>query len=210
MFIDLSLNLIDGLTRLENTPTRYLHFAFQNDVYKYEQYDEREFHSHNMFHRATMLHQQSLTLPLSDETFPHRLEMLDLLILQLQLKAEQKCCQLRTKFDSSDGIHFTKRSVLYWQIKQKPVTRSRDTDKICLLIYESLPGAYQKLIDIARGAPKQNWVITEIRLKSLLVQHRKAQSDLKHDLLDNEAKHTGSTIDKVKSNQERIQKDKKL
>ena len=185
MFIDLSLELIDGLTRLENTPTRYLHSAFQNDVYKYKQYVEREFHSHNIFHLATMLHQQSLTLPLSDETFSHRLEMLDFLILQIQLKAEQKYCQLRTKFDSSDGIHFTKRSVLYWQIKQKPVTCSRDTNKICLLIYESLPGVHQKLIDIASGPPKQNWVNNKIRLKSLLVQHQKAQSDMKHDLLDN-------------------------
>jgi hypothetical protein len=111
--------------------------------------------------------------------------MLDLIILQIQLKAEQKYCQLRTKFDSSNGIHFTKRSMLYWQIKQKPVPCSRDTDKICLLIYESLPGVHQKLIDIASGPPKQNWVNNKIRLKSLLVQHQKAQSDMKHDLLDN-------------------------
>ena len=45
LFIDFSLEMVDGITRLENTPIRYLHSTFQKDVYKYKQFVHKEFAS---------------------------------------------------------------------------------------------------------------------------------------------------------------------
>lgn len=210
MFLDLSLEMIDGLTRLENTPQRYLHSAFQTDVHKYKQYVQKEFLSHNIIPRAQSLYLQSSSESKSDPSFLSDLEKLDTLILHIQLKAEQECCQRRTKFDSSDDIHFTKRSLLYWQTKQKKHSRRRHVDQVCQEIYNELPPEHRQFIDIAQGSFKTNWNNTKHRLNSMMAQHRKTQADMKHDLWENEAAFTGTTLDKVKAKHERIKKDMKL
>lgn len=210
MFIDLSLELIDGLTRLENTPTRYLHSSFQQDVYKYKEYVTKEFLSHNIFQKAHELNTRSLYPVSADDDKCHQLATLDALILNIQLKAETSCCKRRTKYDVSDEIHFTKRSLLYWHMKRKRQTRHRDTNGICSNIYLDIPLEHRQFTDIASGSAKKNWNNTNQRLKAQLISHRKDSAAHKHELLDNEAKFTGSTIEKVQAKKERIQKDKKL
>jgi hypothetical protein len=81
MFLDLSLELIDGLTQLENTPTRYLHSSFQKDVHKYKAQVSKAFLSHNIFQKAHALLDKSTIPTLADENFRQELETLDKLIL---------------------------------------------------------------------------------------------------------------------------------
>ena len=145
-----------------------------------------------------------------DASFQSQLESLDSLILNIQLKAEEKCCKKRTSYDWSDEIHFTKQIVAYWMTRRKKKTRNRDPTQVCLRIYNMLPLEHQKFIDIATGKPKHNWFKTKERLKNLMAHHRKTLAERQHDLIDNEATYTGTTTDKVQAKQERIKKDKKL
>lgn len=134
LFIDFSLEMIDGLTRLENTPTRYLHSSYQTDVYKYKQFVHEAFESHNIYQKVQDIY-LTLSMPVNQEpAFISTLEQLDLLILQIQLKAEQKCCKHCTRYDWSDELFFTKQSLLYWHNQRKVITRRRDTkDDVCLM-----------------------------------------------------------------------------
>lgn len=112
LFIDFSLEMVDGIARLENTPIRYLHSTFQKDVYKYKQFVHKEFASHDIYNKVQALYFLSETGDTMDSNFLSNLEQLDLLILQIQLKAETKCCKRRTRYDWSDEIYFTKKSLL--------------------------------------------------------------------------------------------------
>ena len=210
MFIDLSLELIDGLTQLEKTPTRHLHSAFQKDVFKYKHAVHEAFLFHDIANRANILFDMSLSSSLDDADFQGKLDELDSLILDIQLKAEESCCRKRTKFDVSDDIHFTKQCIVYWQTKRKEITRKRATSLVCNKIYASLPLAQQQLIDVATGPPIHNWTKTIQRLHTLIASHRKTMVETQHDQIENEAAYTGSTIDKVQAKRERIKKDKKL
>lgn len=177
MFLDRSLELIDGITQLENTPTRHLHSAFQKDVYKYKHAVHEEFLFHDIAHRAKTLYDISLSPSILVEDFRSQLEQLDALILTIQLKAEERCCRKRSKFDSSDDIHFTKQCLVYWQTKRKEITRNRATSQVCKGIYDSLPLAQQQLIDVASGPPIHNWSKTKQRLQNLMAIHRKTMAD---------------------------------
>ena len=210
LYVDLSLDMIDGLTRLETTPTRFLHSSFQKDIYRYKHHVHKEFLSHHIYDRAQSLYVSSSSDGAKPDSFYQQLVALDALILNIQLKAETKCCKKRTKYDWSDDIYFTKQCLLYWCMKRKRTTRRRDPDAICKAIYDALPPDHQPYIDIATGSARLNWYKTKDRLHLLMVHHRKTMAESKNDLLDNEAKFIGSTPDKVKAKKDRIKKDQKL
>ena len=65
-------------------------------------------------------------------------------------------------------------------------------------------------IDIATGSARLNWFKTKARLHLLMVYHRKTMAETKNELLDNEAKVTYSTKEKVQAKKDRIKKDQKL
>ena len=88
LFIDLSLTMIDGLTKLEHVPRRYLHSAFQKDVYKYKQYVHKEFLSHNISERVSDLFFTSGPIKKDNLEYQNALETLDKLIVSIQLIAE--------------------------------------------------------------------------------------------------------------------------
>lgn len=149
-------------------------------------------------------------LPVEDTFLPH-LVQLDTLILNIQLKAEIKCCKKRTRYDWSDEIHFTKQCLLYWHTKRKRITRGRDTDSICQGIYVALPREHHQLyINTASGSARKNWFLTKGRLKQLMAHHRRMLADSRHELLDNEAKFIGSTVEQVKAKHDKTKRDKKL
>ena len=52
LFIDLSTEIIDSLTRLEAVPRRQLNSALPKYVYKYKHFVAKEFASHNIFQKA--------------------------------------------------------------------------------------------------------------------------------------------------------------
>jgi hypothetical protein len=88
LFVDLSLGIIDGLTRLEHVPRRFLHSFFQNDVNKYKMQVQKEFISHNIIDKAAELYHTSGPIKHDNSSFKESLETLDKLILDIQLKAE--------------------------------------------------------------------------------------------------------------------------
>lgn len=133
------MELIDGLTKLESVPKRYLHSAFQKDVYAYKQYVHKEFLTHNIPLCALSLFQLPGPLQYKDPQYIANLNALDLLVLCIQLKAEKKCCKKITRYDWSDDIHYTKIIINYCNIRRKAKTRKRKVDVICNDIYNTLP-----------------------------------------------------------------------
>jgi hypothetical protein len=134
LYIDFSTELIDGLTRFEHTPQRFLHSAFQNDVYAYKQNVHAAFLLHNIYDRAAALYHQSGLIKQDNQHYQDELEKLDCLIVDLQLKAELKCCKPRTKFDWSDEIHYHKIILNYWSIRRKAFTRKINVDAVTQII----------------------------------------------------------------------------
>jgi hypothetical protein len=57
LFLDLSNELIDGITNIERSPTRYLNSAYATDVYEYKKLVKESFESHNIFQKASDLFQ---------------------------------------------------------------------------------------------------------------------------------------------------------
>jgi hypothetical protein len=56
VFLELSFEIIDALTRLQRARSRHLNSAFQKDVSKYKQFVHQEFESHNIPKRAAALY----------------------------------------------------------------------------------------------------------------------------------------------------------
>jgi hypothetical protein len=168
LFLDLSLELIDGLTKLEHVPRRHLNSAFQKDVFKYKQFVAKEFKSHNIFEKASNLYFQSGPIKLENQEFRNNLEQLDKLVVEIQLKAEESCCTNRTKFDWSDDIHYHKIILNYWSIRRKAVTKHQNVHAVTMKIYNDLPEEYQQYIDIATGGPRLNWIKTKAKLQCLM------------------------------------------
>lgn len=135
MFLDLSHEMIDGLTMLERLPTRYLNSGHPTDVYHYKKHLLKEFNSHQIFQRATDLYILASPIKADDLEYQQALSQLDAQILQIQLNAESIHCQKRTKFDWSDDIHYAKIIVNFWCICRKKITKRRDVAKICQDIY---------------------------------------------------------------------------
>lgn len=187
LFIDLSMELIDGLTKLESVPKRYLHSSFQSDVYAYKQYVHKEFLTHNIPQRALALFQMSGPLKYKDSQYIVTLNELDRLVLNIQLKAEKKCCKKKTKYDWSDDIHYTKIIINYWNIRRKAKTRKRNVDGVCNDIYNTLPEEYQLCITSAIGSAHENWLRSKLKLTTLMVQHKELTQKRYQDMLDNEA-----------------------
>lgn len=210
LFLDLSYEMIDGLTRLERVPTRYLHSGYPKDVYKYKQYVYKEFQSHNIVAKATSMFLVAERGKNQDEQFIADLNKLDQLVTAIQLKAERKCCPRRSKHDWSDDIHFTKIMVTYWNVKRKCNTTKVDSNAVALQIYMSLPDRYRQYIDIETGKPLHNWMKCRKKLRKLIVNHRATMAKLQRAQYDNEATFTGSTVEKVILKHERKKKDKKL
>ena len=105
MFLDLSCEIIDGLTHLERSPMRYLHSAHPKDVYNYKQYVYKEFMSHHIIQRASDLYELSGPIKEDNVEYKAKLNELDNLVLQIQLQADKKHCMKRSKFDWSDDIN---------------------------------------------------------------------------------------------------------
>ena len=210
LFLDLSLELIDGLTKLEHVPRRFLHSAFQKDVYRYKQQVYKEFLSHNIIERAADLFYLSGPMKREHQEYQDLLNKLDQQIVDIQLKAETKCCKPRTKYDWSDEIHFHKIILNYWAIKRKAITKKKDVRAVTQEIYLSLPDKYRQFIDIARGPPLRNCLKIKEKIRLLMAQHRKHLEQLQQDEFDNEAAFTGTTSEQVKLKKERMKKDKKL
>jgi hypothetical protein len=128
LYLDLSLELIDGLTCLETTPMRYLRSSF---IYQYKQQVQKEFTSHNIYDQATSLIARSSNVSATDEMFQQQLASLDSSILNIQLKVEISCCKKCTCYDWSDDIYYTNKRLLYCHSKRKHFTRQRDITHIC-------------------------------------------------------------------------------
>lgn len=90
LFLDLSCEMIDGLTMLERVPTQYLNSGHPVDVYNYKKYVSKEFLSHNIFERASDLYILANPIKADDTVYVQTLNSIDALLLDIQLKAEQK------------------------------------------------------------------------------------------------------------------------
>lgn len=210
MFLDLSHEMIDGLTLLERVPTRYLNSAHPVDVYNYKKYVFQEFNSHQIFERASDLYILASPVKMDDADYIAKLNSLDSLILNIQLKAERQHCKLRTKYDWSDDVHFAKIIVNYWSIRRKRLTKRKNVKQVCLDIYRNLPDEHRQYIDVAKGNALTCWLSSKKRLRTLMVHHKQLKDQVNHDILTNEATFKGTTTEKVAANKARIAKDKRL
>lgn len=93
LFLDISHELIDGLTKIERTPSRYLHSEYQQDIYRYKTQLVKEFNSHNIFRRAVDLCSVSHPIKREDPTYIQSPNQLDQLVTNIQLKTETKVLQ---------------------------------------------------------------------------------------------------------------------
>lgn len=210
LFLDISHELIDGLTKIERTPSRCLHSEYQQDVYKYKTQLHKEFQSHNIFRRASDLYSVSHPIKREDPAYLQALNQLDTLVTNIQLKTEQKCCKRRTKYDWSDDIYYTKRILTFWSLKRKAIKFHRDVTQITHDIYVSLPEQYQQYIDIASPNPVTNWDKTRKHLQTLIVQHRTLIATIQRESVENEASFTGSSSEQIIKKREQRKQDKRL
>lgn len=210
LFLDLSFELIDGLTKLESVPRRYLHSAFQKDVYKYKQYLVNEFKSHNIYQRAADLFHISDPIKAEDPTYINKLHSLDALIVAIQLKAEEECCRNRSQYDFSPEVHYTNIILNYWNTKRKEFTKHQDVTVVIQHIYNTPPEEYQQYIDRATGNAFGNWIKTKKRLRAIKAPLKQSRAQDKHNLIQNEATFTGHTVDQVSTRKTRVAQDRKL
>ena len=185
LFIDLSTEIIDGLTRLEAIPRRQLNSAFPKDVYKYKQYLDKEFTSHNIYQKAEDMYTMAGLIKADDQLYQQRLADLDKIVVQIQLLAEEKCCRQRSPFDFSEDIHYTKVIINYWNIKRKEFTRNRAVSTITDDIYDQLPQEHQQYIDSATGYAFTNWIKSKRRLRSMMALLKQNRAQEKQALVDN-------------------------
>jgi hypothetical protein len=82
--------MIDGLTRLERVPTRYLHSSYPKDVDQYKQYVYKAFQSHNIVIQSLQLFGQAGIHNQNNAIYISLLNNIDRLITDIQLTAEQK------------------------------------------------------------------------------------------------------------------------
>ena len=181
LFLDISHELIDGLTRLERTPSRYLFSEYQQDVYKYKQHVIKAFKSHNISRKAADLCSLSNAIKREDPNYLIALNKLDSLVISIQLKAEQKCCKRRTKYNWSDDIYYTKGILTFWNLKKKAIIFKWDFNKITSDIYDSLPAQYRNLI-----------------------------ATIQRETFENEATFTGSSVEQIIRQKAHRKQDKRL
>ena len=210
LFIDLSTEIIDGLTRLEAIPRRQLNSAFPKDVYKYKQYLEKEFISHNIYQKAEDLYTMADLIKADDPTYQQALSDLDKIIVNMQLLAESKCCRQRSPFDFSEDIHYTKIIINYWNIKRKEFTRNRSVSTITDNIYNQLPLEHQQFIDSATGFAITNWIKSKRRLRAMMALLKQNRAQEQQALVDNEAAYKSVPTDQIMKKNLRRQQDKKL
>jgi hypothetical protein len=90
------------------------------------------------------------------------------------------------------------------------VTKNKDVSKVLQHIYDVLLPEYRQYINIATGLPNKNWFNTKVKLRCLMVHHKKMLHQRLQTSFENEEYYTGSTADKVKLKKDRIKTDKKL
>jgi hypothetical protein len=135
---------------------------------------------------------------------------LDSLIISIQLKAEQKCCKRRTKFDWSDDIYHIKRLITFWNLKCKSIKFKRDVLKITQAIYLSLPEAFRQYINVSGDNPFTNRNKLHKLLRILIVQHRNMIASIQKESVANEAIFTGTSTDQILRKREQKKQDKRL
>jgi hypothetical protein len=90
-----------------------------------------------------------------------RIEKLDKLIVEIQLKAETQCCLPRTRYNWSDEMHHFKIILNYYMIQRKGKINNKRVKAMTSKIYLDLPDIYQQYIDIGTGSPYTNWMRTK-------------------------------------------------
>jgi hypothetical protein len=198
LLVDLSLEIIDGLTCLEHIPRRFLHSSFQRDVFKYKLQVHKEFQPHNVFNKAADLYHTSGPIKHDNPEYKECLEKLDKLIVEIQLKAETQCCLPRTRYNWSDEMHHFKIILNYYMIQRKGKINNKKVKEMTLKIYLDLPDIHQQYIDIGTGSTYTNWMRTKKKLVLLMAQHRKNLAQAQKDSFDNEAAFLGTSSEQVK------------